>query len=102
PHSARSRLLDVVILRDVVFKTVLKLSDMKIDKDISYVRSIPDALGKVKSGEAKLAFMVNPIDPKTVFELAQKHQRMPEKSTDFYPKIVSGLTLMDLSPEEKL
>jgi len=37
-----------------------------------------------------------------VWEVAQKHERLPEKSTDFYPKPASGLTMMDISTEEKL
>jgi len=57
---------------------------------------------KVENGEAKLAFLVNPTNPETVLKIAQKHERMPEKSTDFYPKMVSGFTMMDLSVGEKL
>jgi len=56
----------------------------------------------VHKGEAKLAFLVNPTTPEMVLKIAQNHERMPEKSTDFYPKMVSGFTMMDLSPEEKL
>jgi uncharacterized protein (DUF1015 family) len=59
-------------------------------------------LEKVNSGEAKVAFLVNCIDPETVWQVAQEHERLPEKSTDFYPKPVSGLMMMDISPEEKL
>jgi uncharacterized protein (DUF1015 family) len=95
-------LLDVVILRDVVFKIIMKTGELKMDEDILYVGSTRSALKKVDSGEAKLAFLVNPVNPETVWQIAQKHWRLPEKSTDFYPKPVSGLTLMDISPEEKL
>jgi len=94
--------LDVVILRDVVFKTVMQTGELKIDEDILYVGSTRNALEKVDSGEAKLAFLVNCIDPETVWQLAQEHERLPEKSTDFYPKPVSGLMMMDISPKEKL
>jgi uncharacterized protein (DUF1015 family) len=101
-NSQKTHVLDVVILRDVVFKIVLKTGELKIDEDILYAASTRTALEKVDSGEAKLAFLVNCIDPETVWQLAQKHERLPEKSTDFYPKPVSGLMMMDISPKEKL
>ena len=95
-------LLDVVILRDVIFKHIMKLGELKMDENILYAESTRNALKKVDSGQAKLAFLVNPINAETVWQIAQKNWRLPEKSTDFYPKPVSGLTMMDISPEEKL
>ncbi len=95
-------LLDVVILRDIVFKHVLKVGELKMDEHILYVESTKNALEKVDTGQAKLAFLVNPVNPETVWQIAQKNWRLPEKSTDFYPKPVSGLAMMDVSSEEKL
>lgn len=95
-------LLDVVILRDVVFKHIMKVGKLKMDEHILYAESTRSALKKVDTGQAKLAFLVNPINPETVWQIAQKNWRLPEKSTDFYPKPVSGLTMMDISPQEKL
>ncbi len=100
--SPEVRLLDVVILKDVVFKTMMKTGELKMDEDILYERSIRVAMEKVDNGEAKLAFLVNPISPEVVWRVAQKRERLPEKSTDFYPKPASGLTMMDISTEEKL
>jgi uncharacterized protein (DUF1015 family) len=59
-------------------------------------------MDKIDNGEAKLAFLVNSISPKVVWEIAQKRARLPEKSTDFYPKPASGLTMMDVSATDKL
>jgi uncharacterized protein (DUF1015 family) len=92
----------VVILRDVVFKHVLKVGELKMDEHILYEESTRSALEKVDGGQAKLAFLVNPVNPEVVWQIAQKNWRLPEKSTDFYPKPVSGLTMMDISPEETL
>ncbi len=94
--------IDVVLLRDVIFKLIMKVGKLKMDENILYAESTRSALKKVDSGRAKLAFLVNPINPETVWQIAQKNWRLPEKSTDFYPKPVSGLTMMDISPEEKL
>ena len=95
-------LLDVVILRDVVFKHVMKADELKMDEDILYEGSTRSALEKVDSGQAKLAFLVNSISPEMVWQIAQENWRLPEKSTDFYPKPVSGLIMMDVAAEEKL
>jgi uncharacterized protein (DUF1015 family) len=80
----------------------MKVGELKMDEHILYAESTRSALEKVDSGQAKMAFLVNPVDPETVWQIAQKNWRLPEKSTDFYPKPVSGLTMMDISPEEKL
>jgi uncharacterized protein (DUF1015 family) len=100
--SKEVRLLDVVILKDVVFKTMMKTGDLKIEEDILYERSMKTAMEKIESGEAKLAFLVNPVRPEIVWQVAQKHERLPEKSTDFFPKPASGLMMMDIATEEKL
>jgi uncharacterized protein (DUF1015 family) len=73
-----------------------------MDEHLLYAESTRSALKKVDRGKAKMAFLVNPVDPENVWRIAQKNWRLPEKSTDFYPKPVSGLTMMDISPEEKL
>jgi uncharacterized protein (DUF1015 family) len=97
-----TRLLDVVILRDIIFKTLMRIGELKLDEDILYERSMKTALDKVNSGEAKVAFLVNPISAELVWEVAQKHECLPEKSTDFYPKPASGLAMMDIATEETL
>lgn len=101
-NSKEVCLLDVVILRDFIFKYLMKTGELKMDEDILYERSMQVALDKVDSGEAKLAFLVNPLNPALVWQIAQKRERLPEKSTDFYPKPVSGLAMMDIAAEEKL
>ncbi len=94
--------LDVTILRDVIFKGIMKVGELRIDEGILYVRWIKKAMEKVDDGAAKLAFLVNSTTPESVLKIARKHERMPEKSTDFYPKMASGFTMMDLSIGENL
>ncbi len=100
--SKETKIFDVVILRDIVFKFILKTGELSIDENIIYVRWTKAAVEKVNRGEASIAFLVNPISAKTVAEIAQQHELLPEKSTDFYPKMVSGLMTMDISASEKL
>jgi len=100
--SKETKIFDVVILRDIVFKHILKTGELNMDENIIYVRWTRAAVDKVNCGEASIAFMVNPISARTVAEIAQQHELLPEKSTDFYPKMVSGLMMMDVSTSEKL
>ena len=100
--SKETKIFDVVILRDIVFKFILKTGELNMDENILYVRWTKAAVEKVNRGEASIAFLVNPISAKTVAEIAQQHELLPEKSTDFYPKMVSGLMMMDISASEKL
>jgi uncharacterized protein (DUF1015 family) len=100
--SKETKIFDVVILRDIVFRFILKTGELNIDDTILYVRSAKAAVEKVDRGEADIAFLVNPISAKTVAEIAMQHEVLPEKSTDFYPKLVSGLVLMDISGNEKI
>jgi uncharacterized protein (DUF1015 family) len=100
--SKETKIFDVVILRDIVFKQILKTQELRIDENILYARWTKEAVEKVNRGEASIAFLVNPISAQTVVEIAQQHELLPEKSTDFYPKMASGLMMMDISPSEKL
>jgi uncharacterized protein (DUF1015 family) len=100
--SKETKIFDVIILQDIIFRNILKTGELHMDENILYVRWTKTAVEKVDSGEASIAFLVNPISAKTVAEIAQQHELLPEKTTDFYPKIVSGLMMMDISASEKL
>ncbi|NLE03711.1 MAG: DUF1015 domain-containing protein, partial [Crenarchaeota archaeon] len=100
-NSDEVRLLDVVILRDFLFKNLLNTGNLEMN-DVFYERSVRSAMEKIDNRQAKLAFLINPIDPAMVWQIARKRERLPEKSTDFYPKPVSGLVMMDIETEDKL
>jgi uncharacterized protein (DUF1015 family) len=100
--SKETKIFDVVILRDIVFKHILKTGQLNMDENLIYARWTKEAMEKVDRGEASIAFLVNPITSKTVMEIAQQHELLPEKSTDFYPKMASGFMMMDISASEKL
>jgi len=101
-HADSYKTLDVVIVSEVLFKGILKAEQLHIDEDIFYIRWLKDALAKVDSGEATLAVIMNPTKADQVLEAAKKGERMPQKSTDFYPKMISGLLMEDISEGERL
>ena len=80
----------------MIFEGIMGARDLKIDESIAYERWIDDAVSRVDAGDAKVAFLMNPTGADEVLAVAKNGERMPEKSTDFYPKMVSGTTMMDL------
>jgi uncharacterized protein (DUF1015 family) len=100
--SKETKIFDVIILRDIIFNAILKTGELKMDEGILYERWTKMAVERVDSGEAKSAFLLNPLSAEAVWQIAHEHERMPEKTTDFYPKPVSGLMMMDISDGEKL
>ena len=92
--STRQRELDVVQLHKCLLEGVLKLSEESIrdQRNLSYVREATEALEQVRNGSANIAFLMNPCRVQQVRDVAFAGEVMPQKSTDFYPKLLSGLT----------
>jgi uncharacterized protein (DUF1015 family) len=92
--SPRQQALDVVQLHKCLLEDVLKLSEESIrnQQNLSYLREASEALLQLRKGEAQIAFLMNPCPVKTVWDVAIAGEVMPQKSTDFYPKLLSGLT----------
>ncbi|MFO7792242.1 MAG: DUF1015 family protein [Candidatus Saliniplasma sp.] len=101
-YSKDYKELDVVVLRDVIFEGIMDASDLDIDVSIAYERWSDDAVERVEEGDGKVAFLVNATKPEQVLKVAKNGERMPEKSTDFYPKVNSGFMMMDIEPGERL
>jgi uncharacterized protein (DUF1015 family) len=96
--SARQRQLDLVVLHRLLLERCLGIDEeaVRAGKHLRYLRSAEEALGLVKEGEAQVAFLVNPVRPELVCEIALAGEVLPQKSTDFYPKLLSGLTIYRL------
>ncbi len=98
PEFAR---LDVAILHHVVIEGILAIGPTgQADDSISYTRDESQALAAVASGEAHLALFQNPPRVEQVQAVALAGERMPQKSTFFYPKVLSGLVINPLGPTE--
>jgi uncharacterized protein (DUF1015 family) len=66
------------------------------EKFLKYVRGIDAGLDRVRGGEAQIAFLLEPTTMEQVATVAFGGGVMPQKSTDFYPKLLSGLTIYKL------
>ncbi len=86
--------LDVAILHGVLIQQVLNIGEEAVrdEKHIRYVRGLEAAVNEVAAG-ATLAFLLEPTSIEDVAETSFAGRVMPQKSTDFYPKLLSGLTI---------
>jgi uncharacterized protein (DUF1015 family) len=93
--SQRQQALDVVQLHKCLLEGVLKLSEESIrnQQNLSYLRDASEALEQVRKGSANIVFLMNPCPVAQVRDVAFAGEVMPQKSTDFFPKLMSGITM---------
>ena len=96
--SLRQQSLDVVQLHKCLLQEVLGISDSAIrdQTNVSYIRDSEEAINLVRSGQANVAFLMNPVRMQQMRDIAFAGEVLPQKSTDFYPKLLSGLTIYAL------
>ncbi|MFH1586468.1 MAG: DUF1015 domain-containing protein [Candidatus Diapherotrites archaeon] len=87
--------LDVSVLHSLVLQNLLGISeeDIKMQKKVSYVKSKHVAISAVGSGEAQMAFLLNPTKIDEVTSVAMANEKMPQKSTYFFPKLLTGMVI---------
>ena len=76
----------------------VRLVDRLGHEGISYTADWDEAVRAVDSGDAEVAVLMRPTRIEDVFAVAQRGETMPQKSTYFYPKLVSGLLFLPLKP----
>ena len=94
----RQRQLDLSHLHTIVLERLLGLDPEKIREqtNVRYLRDANEAAEQVRHGEANIAFLTNPVTMEQLKEVAFAGEVMPQKSTDFYPKLLSGLAIYAL------
>lgn len=92
PESWRD--LDVVILHIVLLEGILGIHPEEVrGQCLGYTQDPDQAASAVRSGEYQIAFFLNPTRIEEIKRVTASGQRMPEKSSYFYPKLLTGLTL---------
>ena len=96
--------LDVSILHELLIERVLGIDKEKVkqQENINYIRDVEEGIEAVKSGQAQFVFFLNPTKISQVRACSGVGEKMPQKSTDFYPKMISGLVMMPVGKEERL
>jgi uncharacterized protein (DUF1015 family) len=93
-HSQAYKNLDVSFLNDIILGRMLGLAPDS--ENIAYTADIDEACQQIKQGTYQLAFLLSPPQPEMVKAVADAKDRMPRKSTYFYPKLPAGLIISSL------
>lgn len=93
--SAAYRRLDVSILHHLVIDKLLgiRMETHKLGLNIEYIKDADEADRRVHNGSAEIVFFMNPTKVNEVKEIAAAGERMPQKATYFYPKLLTGLVV---------
>ncbi|MGD0888048.1 MAG: DUF1015 domain-containing protein [Acidobacteriaceae bacterium] len=95
---ARQAQLDVVQLHSILLDRILGLSQERITQlgNVRFIREATEAVEQVRAGEADVAFLIKPVTLDQLRDVSLSGDVMPQKSTDFYPKLLSGLAIYAL------
>jgi len=96
--SASQRQLDVVLLHRLVLEGGLKITAeaVKAEKNLTYEREAGGAIAAVDQGQAQISFLLSAVSVDTVVSMAIAGEVLPQKSTDFFPKLMSGIAMYRL------
>jgi uncharacterized protein (DUF1015 family) len=98
-HGEAYRRLDVSILHVLILDRLLGITEKMLvaQTHIDYARERDNCVELVGHGKYQAVFFLNPTTVEQVQRVALLGERMPQKSTDFYPKLLTGLVLMKMS-----
>ncbi len=93
--SKALRMLDVSILHRLILEDLLHISTEAQERQLNlqYIKNFDEPFTAVRSGDAQLAFLLNATRMSEVRDVANAGEKMPQKSTYFYPKLLTGLVL---------
>jgi uncharacterized protein (DUF1015 family) len=89
------RRLDVILLHRLILQQILGIDRRAVreERNLTYHREFPAAAAAVANGQAQLCLLLNPTPVEAVRDNALAGLVLPQKSTDFYPKLLSGLAI---------
>ena len=93
------RALDVSVLHKLILEELLGIDQEKLagNENVQYVKDTPnaidDSIAQVDAGHKQAAFFMNPVKMEQLMKVTDAGERMPQKSTYFYPKVFTGLTI---------
>ncbi|HTS12610.1 MAG TPA: DUF1015 domain-containing protein [Candidatus Limnocylindrales bacterium] len=96
--SEQQRGLDVVLLHRLILEKGLGITAEAVaaEKNVGYEREAEAAIAAVDRGEGQMACLLNPVRVQQVMTIALGGDVLPQKSTDFYPKLLSGIAIYRL------
>ncbi len=96
--STASRTLDVTVLHTLVLEKIFGIDkeNMAAQINLTYTKFFEEAVSFVDEGKAQCSFVLNPTKVKEIRDVASVGEKMPQKSTYFYPKMITGLVMNKL------
>ncbi len=94
-HTPTYRGMDVSVVDHVVLENILGMNAADEER-VAYDHDLDSTISRVKSGEFQFAFILKPVRPETIQAISDAMDRMPRKSTYFYPKLPSGIVVYRL------
>jgi uncharacterized protein (DUF1015 family) len=90
--------LDVAILHSLIINKLEALASdyFSLENNVSYIRNLDQGIEKVINGEFQMIFLLRPTLLPQIREIVENREVMPQKSTDFFPKLKSGLVMNPL------
>jgi uncharacterized protein (DUF1015 family) len=97
-RSAEWKRLDVAILHSLIIDKLDALcsESFSLESNVSYIRDLDQGINKVRQGEFQMIFFLKPVSLQQIREVVENGELMPQKSTDFFPKLKSGLVMNPL------
>ena len=101
--SAASQGLDVTVLHSLVLERILGIDaeNMAQQINLTYTRSFQEAIDSVQKGESQCSFILNPTRVSEIRDVAAAGEKMPQKSTYFYPKLITGMVMNQMNLPKK-
>ena len=90
--------LDVAILHSLIIDKLETLSSgsFSLENNVNYIRNLEQGLKKVEDGKFQMIFLLRPVSLNQIRDVVENGELMPQKSTDFFPKLKSGLVMNPL------
>jgi uncharacterized protein (DUF1015 family) len=99
-RSEEWRSLDVCLLHTLILEKLLGIGPEQLaaEKNVHFYRSADETIDHVRAtGPYQVAFLVNPVRMDQIYKVVKNGEKFPQKSTDFYPKLLTGLLLCKLN-----
>ncbi len=90
--------LDVAILHSLIIDKLEAISSepFSLENNVNYIRNLEEGIEKTVKGEFQVLFLLKPVSLFQIREVVENGELMPQKSTDFFPKLKSGLVMNPL------
>ena len=97
--SEASRQLDVSVLHTLILERILGIDkkNMAEQRNLTYTKFFEEAILGVDKSEFQCSFILNPTRVTEIRDVAAEGEKMPQKSTYFYPKMITGMVMNDIS-----